>query len=123
MSHQAIIHQGVSGACITLFICMIVFFNLHYILYHMNAGTCGYSCVYIYTEITHYSRIAVPSSVVTVTLYPSEAGKVALRKTMTDVLSSDTLYSIGSMSTIIAAEVEETVRRLKLGLDKCAFVL
>ena len=81
------------------------------------------TALYIYTEITHYSRIAVPSSVVTVTLYPSEAGKVALRKTMTDVLSSDTLYSIGSMSTIIAAEVEETVRRLKLGLDKCAFVL
>ena len=64
--------------------------------------TCGY--IYVYTQIAYYSRTAVPSSVVTVTLYSSEAGRVALRMTMTDVLFSDTLYSTGSKSTIIAAE-------------------
>ena len=74
-----------------------------YILYkHRSAGT--YMWLYVYTQIVHYSRTAVPSSVVTVTLYSSEAGKVALRMKMTDVLSSDTLYSTGSKSTIIAAE-------------------
>ena len=96
----------------------LIFCNLHY---RNNAGTCDYS--YVYTQNTYHSQIAVPSSVVTVTLYASEAGTVALRKTMTDVLSSDTLYSIGSKSTIIAAEIEETVRRLKLGQDICPFVL
>ena len=74
-----------------------------YILYkHRSAGT--YMWLYVYTQIAHYSRTAVPSSVVTVILYSSEAGRVALRMTMTDALFSDTLYSTGSKSTIIAAE-------------------
>ena len=56
---------------------------------------------------TCHSPVAVPSCVVTVTEYALEAGLLALRKTLTDPLSSDTLYTTGSKSIVISTESEE----------------
>ena len=69
-------------------------------------------------EHTHHSPIAVPSCVVTVTEYSLEAGLLALRKTMADPLSSDTLYTSGSKSIVIATENEEKASKESTeGLD------
>ena len=56
---------------------------------------------------TRHSPIAVPSCVVTVTEYALEAGPLALRKTLTDPLSSDTLYTTGSKSIVISTEMKK----------------
>ena len=56
---------------------------------------------------TCHSPIAVPSCVVTVTEYALEAGPLALRKTLTGPLPSDTLYTTGSKVTVISTESEE----------------
>ena len=56
---------------------------------------------------TRHSPVAVPSCVVTVTEYALEAGLLALRKTLTGPLSSDTLYTTGSKSIVISTENEE----------------
>lgn len=57
-------------------------------------------------KFTHHLPVAVPSCVVTVTLYANEAGELALRKTMADALFSDTLYSTGSKSTVISTGID-----------------
>ena len=46
----------------------------------------------LFSYNTNNSPIAVPSCVVTAMVYSLEAGRLALRKTITDVVSSDTLY-------------------------------
>ena len=55
---------------------------------------------------TCHSPIAVPSCVVTVTEHALEAGPLALRKTLTGPLPSDTLYTTGSKVTVISTENE-----------------
>ena len=56
---------------------------------------------------TCHSPVAVPSCVVTVTEYALEAGPLALRKTLTGPLSSDTLYTTGSKSIVISTEMKK----------------
>ena len=69
---------------------------------------------------THHSPVAVPSSVVTVTEYSLDTGLLALRKTTTDPLPSDTLHTTGSKLTVISTQSEEKAsKESNLGLDLC----
>ena len=51
-----------------------------------------HEAIQLFSYNTNDSPKAVPSCVVTVTVYSFEAGRLALRKTITDVVSSDTLH-------------------------------
>ena len=69
---------------------------------------------------TRDSPIAVPSCVVTVTKYSLETGRLALRRTIADPLSSDTLHTTGSKLTVISTQNEEKgSKESTLGLDLC----
>ena len=56
---------------------------------------------------TGHLPVAVPSCVVTVMEYSYEIGLLALRKTMADPLSSDTLYTTGAKSIVITTEMKK----------------
>ena len=69
---------------------------------------------------THHSPMAVPFCVVTVTEYSLETGLLALRRTMANPQSSDTLCTTGSTSIVITTENEEkTCKESTLGPDLC----
>ena len=70
-----------------------------------------HEAIQLFSYNTNDSPKAVPSCVVTVTVYSFEAGRLALRKTVTDVVSSDTLYSNGLMLTVITTDNEEKVSK------------
>ena len=70
-----------------------------------------HEAIQLFSYNTNDSPKAVPSCVFTVTVYSFEAGRLALRKTITDVVSSDTLYSNGLMLTVITTDNEEKVSK------------
>ena len=56
---------------------------------------------------TCHSPMAVPACVVTVTEYSLENGLLALRSTMADAQSSETLYTTASKLTVISTEMKK----------------